>query len=174
MTPTPPCITIDTREPWPHPWAPYWPAGVPVARGTLETGDVALAGAPDGAVVERKTVSDLLACIGRERDRFDRELLRARYLGAFCIVVEGSLQDVLRQSRGIHPSAIMGTIAAWSRRGWPVVFAGNQATAAEFALRYLVQPLHEAERLLKTCAQTQPIGTSRNGALDEIATPLTA
>ena len=62
-------ITIDTREPWPHPWALYFPADVRLIRGTLETGDLALAALPDGAVIERKTVADFLAAIGRERKR---------------------------------------------------------------------------------------------------------
>ena len=163
-----PCITIDTREPWPHPWAPFWPADVTLTRACLETGDVALAGAPEGAVVERKTVPDLLACIGRDRARFDRELLRARYVGVFAVVVEGTLADVLRQARGLYPVAILGTLAAWTRRGWPVVFCGNQPTAAEFALRFVTQPLAEAERLLKANSRAQPTlnGTSRNGALE--------
>lgn len=174
MTPSP-CITIDTREPWPHPWPAFWPANVSVVRGTLETGDLVLAGATDGAVVERKTVPDLLACIGRERARFDRELLRARYCGAFCVVVEGTLADVLRQARGLYPAAILGTLAAWTRRGWAVVFCGNQPTAAEFALRFVTQPLHEAERLLKANSRVQPAldGASRNGALESLS-PLTA
>jgi ERCC4-type nuclease len=128
---------------------------VTVNRATLETGDFALAGAPDGSIIERKTVTDFLAAVGRERQRFDRELLRARYCGAFAIVVEGNLCDVLRQSRGVHPASIMGTIAAWTRRGFPVVFAGTPATSADFALRYLTQPLAEAERRLKACSQTK-------------------
>lgn len=47
-------IQIDTREPWPHPWTPFLPADVHVVRATLETGDVALAAFPEGAVIERK------------------------------------------------------------------------------------------------------------------------
>jgi ERCC4-type nuclease len=113
-----PTILCDSREPWPSPWRPFWLPDVPVLRATLETGDYALAGATDGAVIERKTVPDLLACIGRERDRFTRELLRARFCASFCIVVEGSLLDVFRQARAIHPSSIMGTLAAWTRRGF--------------------------------------------------------
>ncbi|MEK7675369.1 MAG: hypothetical protein AAB676_06000 [Verrucomicrobiota bacterium] len=63
-----PCIVIDTREPWPHPWARFW-QGVAIQQATLETGDLALAGALRGAVIERKTVSDFLAAIGQERER---------------------------------------------------------------------------------------------------------
>jgi DNA excision repair protein ERCC-4 len=141
----------DSREPWgPHPWEPYMP-GVELVRGCLPTGDFVLPGAEDGAVVERKAIPDFLACIGRERKRFDKELLRARYVASFCIVVEGGLSDVIAQARDVHPNAIVGSVAAWSRRGFPVVFAGSQRLAAEFTQRYLSQQLTEARRLLADC-----------------------
>jgi len=51
--------------------------------------------------------------------------------------------------RRIHPNAILGTLAAWSRRyRHPILFAGNDRLAAEFALRFLCQPFREAQRLL--------------------------
>ena len=34
-------ITIDSREPWPHPWESHIPPGWNFERGTLETGDIA-------------------------------------------------------------------------------------------------------------------------------------
>ena len=88
----PPVIIIDTREPSPHPWTPWWPAGTLFESGTLETGDLAVKGFEDGAVVERKTPSDFLGCVGTERDRFEKELRRARNIGHFIVIVEGSLQ----------------------------------------------------------------------------------
>ena len=38
--------------------------------------------------VERKTMDDLLACVGRERDRFKRELQRLRAYRFRLLVVE--------------------------------------------------------------------------------------
>lgn len=142
-------IIADTREPWPHPWSPFFPPEVRLVRQGLPTGDFALAGAPDGFIVERKTVSDLLGVIGTNRERFERELLRARFVAGFCVVVEGSLNAVLQSSRGIHPSAIMGSIAAWARRGFPVLFADCAKHGAELAFRFLSQPLNEARQLLR-------------------------
>ena len=78
-------------------------------------------------------MGSLLGCMGKGRDRFERELKRSRYLGRLLIVVEGTLADVLAQSRGIHPSAIIGTLAAWQRRYSPICFAGNVETAAKIA-----------------------------------------
>src|SRR5437763_9529212 len=100
-------LIVDTREGWPFVWTPFFSDKVTVERDCLETGDVAIAALPDGAVVERKTVPDLLGCIGKGRERFERELRRSRYLARLLIVVEGNLSDVLQQARGIHANAII-------------------------------------------------------------------
>jgi DNA excision repair protein ERCC-4 len=139
-------ITVDSREPWPHPWSAYFSTAVHLERGTLETGDLALAALPDGAVVERKTVSDLLGCIGRERERFERELKRGRYVGRFVVIVEGTLADVLNEARGIHGNAIVGTLAAWTRRYCPFLFAGDTENAARIAEAFLCGQARETER----------------------------
>ena len=145
-------ILIDTREPWPHPWAPYFPAEVKLERGTVPTGDVTLAAIPEGAVVERKEKFDFLAAIGRERKRFELELKRARYLGAFVIIVEATMADVLlanRQRGQLSDEAIFGTVATWTRRGAPVLFAGTVHAAADLAYRFLTGQVREIERAAK-------------------------
>lgn len=116
-------ITVDSREPEPHPWERYLPDGWRLERGTLETGDLALAALPDGAVVERKTPGDLLSCLGGERTRFERELKRGRYCGRMIVVVEGPLADVVVAGRRLHHNAIIGTFAAWTLRYCPFVLA---------------------------------------------------
>jgi ERCC4-type nuclease len=136
-------VIVDTREPWPHPWRAYLPPTVTMTRATLSTGDFTLTEHFEDVAVERKTVSDLLTCIGTDRDRFERELQRAADLAAFCVVVEGSLPDLLRQRREIHPNAIMGTLAAWTRRHCPIVFAGSPMLATMFTVRYLAGHLRD-------------------------------
>jgi ERCC4-type nuclease len=142
-------ILVDSREPWPHPWIRYWPADAIVERVTLETGDFALAGMEDGAVVERKAPGDFLACVGVERERFTRELMRSRYVGHFVVIVEASLPEVLRSARGLHPNAIIGTVSAWTRRYCPVLFAGDVGLAARLAYAWLTQPRDEARYVLR-------------------------
>src|ERR1700682_226746 len=139
-------IVRDTRElDWPdHPWLPFIPEDWRVSSATLSTGDFALEGAEDSAVVERKAVADLLACIGSGRERFERELQRGRYCGRFIVVVEGSYEDLLGAARGLHVNAIIGSLAAWQRRYCPFFFAGNVETAVAFALRFLSQPYSES------------------------------
>ena len=141
-------ILIDTREPWPHPWmkSPAW-HGVTAERATMQTGDVALEVNPS-IVVERKTAGDLLMCIGAGRERFEKELRRSRHCDSFVVVVEADLQSLLSYSGGMNPASIMGTLAAWSRRYCPIIFAGTSHLAADFALRFLTQPLAEARRIV--------------------------
>jgi DNA excision repair protein ERCC-4 len=140
-------LTIDTREPWPHPWALHFSADTLLERATLETGDIALSAIPDGAVVERKTVSDLLGCIGNGRDRFERELKRSRHCGRLLVIVEGSLPETLRARRGLTENAIIGTLAAFQRRYAPFCFAGSIEVAAKMAESFLRGQLREAGRI---------------------------
>ena len=120
--------------------------GWSLERAALETGDFCLVSHPHGVVIERKTPSDLAACIGADRERFERELRRSRYSGRFVVVIEGSLSDVAVAARGIHHNAVLGTLASWTLRYCPFVFAGSRRLAAEFAWRLLASQLPSGER----------------------------
>ncbi len=147
----------DTREmDWPdHPWLPYIPNDWHIAVATLPTGDFTLQGAEDGAVIERKAVSDLLGCMGAGRERFERELQRGRYCGRFIVIVEGNYSDLIAAARGLSINAIIGTLAAWQRRYCPFFFAGDVATAVAFALRFLSQPYNEALDVVRRVQRVQ-------------------
>ena len=139
-------LTLDTREPDPHPWHPYLPEGWTMTREAMDTGDLCVARLPDGVVVERKTASDLAGCIGASRERFERELRRGRYCGRFIVIVEADLDAVIRAAAGIHRNAVIGTLAAWSVRYCPFIFAGETATAAAVAFRALAAQVRDIER----------------------------
>ena len=63
--------------------------------------------------------------------------------------MSGSLDDLLRCRRGLAVASILGTLAAWQRRyRHTFMFCGSDALAADFCLRFLAQPVREAERLL--------------------------
>jgi len=151
-------LLFDTREPNPHPWAAHLPEGWHIEHGTLETGDIALARIPEGVVIERKTPSDLAGCIGASRERFERELRRGRYVGRFLIVVEGTLADVQRAARGIHPNSISGTLASWAVRFCPIIFAGSTAGAADFAFRALAAQVRDIQRAAQSVS-SEPSAT---------------
>lgn len=158
-------LIFDTREPDPHPWARHLPEGWRIVRGTLETGDIALARLPEGVVIERKTPSDLAGCIGASRERFERELRRGRYVGRFLIVVEGSLSDVHLVARGIHPNSVNGSLAAWAVRFCPIIFAESTAGAADFAFRALAAQVRDIQRdfqsIREESSPPEPLSTNQ-------------
>ncbi len=153
-------ILMDSRESAdPHPWAAHFSEDVRIERGTLETGDFALAALPDAAVVERKAVGDLLACLGKERARFERELQRGRYVGRLVVVCDGSMADLLCEARrrggGMSDASIIGTLAAFQRRYAPFFFAGSVRVAAEFTERLLRGQIKDAERTAKAISKAE-------------------
>ena len=81
-------ILIDTRE-----QAPFTFKGYDVApeTATLPVGDYSLPGFQDWAAVERKSLNDLIGCLmGKDRERFERELARGRHYDLFAVVVEAT------------------------------------------------------------------------------------
>ena len=64
---------VDTREQKPLCLDP-----LSTEPASLQTGDYSLAGLRDLVAVERKSLEDLVAWVGRERARFERELHRLR------------------------------------------------------------------------------------------------
>ena len=87
-------VIVDSREQAPFPFRGPRYEGVTVEVGGLTVGDYSLAGLADRVAVERKSLPDLVMCLGRERERFERELARGAALDAFCVVVEASWQDL--------------------------------------------------------------------------------
>ncbi len=149
---------MDSRESAdPHPWVAHFSEDVRIERGALDVGDFALAALPDAGVIERKSGADLLQCLGRERDRFQRELLRGRYVGRMIVVVECNLSDVLTLAHarggGMSVNSIIGTLASWQRKYCPFFFAGSPANAAHFAERFLRGQIADAERTAKAIAK---------------------
>ena len=57
---------------------------------TLTTGDYTIKGLEHVVAIERKSEGDLLACVGRERERFDREIQRLMAFPVRALVVESS------------------------------------------------------------------------------------
>jgi hypothetical protein len=81
------------------------------------------------------------------RERFERELMRSRYLGRLVVVVEGTLPDVLVARRQMSEASVIGTLAAWQRRYTGFFFAGSIKIAAEFSFRFLAGQVAEIERV---------------------------
>jgi len=147
-TASPITIVVDSREQDPLQFGP----DVMVTTGTLPAGDYSVRHLEDRAAVERKSLPDLVACIGPERERFMRELIRLRGYPCRGLVVEASLADILAHNYRSQtaPAAVLGSLAAWSTRyAIPVWFCGDHAGAAAVTLAILRNYHREVRELLE-------------------------
>ncbi len=145
-------VIIDTREQ--SPWD--FPVDVARVREGLCTGDYSIRGLEGIVRIERKSIDDLAACCGRERDRFERELLRLRAFPRRAVVVEGSEDDIRhgRYASKIEPRSVLASIAAWaSRYAVPFHLSTDAAAAAHYALDFLSAAARDAERVCRHFAE---------------------
>ena len=106
----------------------------------------------DRVAVERKSLPDLVQCLGRERDRFERELQRGAALGAFSVAVEASWADLASGNyrSQLKPHAACQSVAAFmARYRVPFIFAGSRAAAEYVTWSFLRQYLEGARRRWK-------------------------
>lgn len=135
-------IAVDSREKRPYDFLSQ--AGdITTITATLPIGDYSLQGCFHLIALERKSMADLANCLGNERERFTRELMRARSLESFCVIVEGSYTDVLNGNWGrskLNPASAIASIQAYSSRlHIPFIFTGNRANGEAFAAGFLRQ-----------------------------------
>jgi ERCC4-type nuclease len=130
-------IVCDSREQWPFRFEGY---PVEVTVGTLATADYSLVGFTDRIGIERKSMQDLIHCLGPDRERFTRELQRLRGFDAACIIVEQP-QSVLRlghfRSRMDAGAAWQSCIALSMRYRIPFWFCESRQDAERVAYDFL-------------------------------------
>lgn len=128
-------ITIirDSREQLPL----EFEEGLMVVEAGLPTGDYSVAGLEHVIAIERKSLPDLLCCIGQERERFEREVQRLLAYECRAIVVEATWSDLeagqWRSQVGVQ--AVLGSVLGWIARGVPVIMAGDRRRAAQTVAR---------------------------------------
>lgn len=146
-------IVVDSREQAPFAFAGHaCYEGTTVEAGTLATGDYSIKGLESLVAVERKSLPDLVGCLGKERERFVRELERGRGLEAFCVVCEGTWQELAQgQYRGmLRPHSACQSVAAFMARfGIPFMFAGSRAGAEYVTWSFLRQYAEGKRKQLK-------------------------
>jgi DNA excision repair protein ERCC-4 len=126
------CAIVDSREQLPLDLSP-----LKVEAGNLATGDYSVKGLEHIVAIERKSAEDMLACIGRERERFEREIQRLLAYPVRAIVVEAGWQFFeLGDWRGnVTPAAAIGSLLGWITAGVPVVMADTHERAGKFVSR---------------------------------------
>lgn len=115
-----------------------------VEIGTLQTADYSIKGLESVVAVERKSLPDLLGCVGTDRERFDREIMRLAAYPCRVLVVESDWPEIeagdWRQK--VTSSAVVGSLLGWAASGITILMAGNHERAGRYV-----------SRLLYTCAR---------------------
>lgn len=142
-------IVCDSRE-----QAPFFFDGeqfenVEVQEGGLSTGDYSLVGLESRVAVERKSLPDFIGSISSGRQRFECELVRARGLDAFMVVVEAPFSDVVAgnyRSR-MQPKAATQTIFSFMSRYRTTFHFAQSRAWAEYATYHFLR--HYARQVEK-------------------------
>jgi ERCC4-type nuclease len=127
-----PVIAVDTREQEPY---GFDPSRVTTVRRALPAGDYSLAGRESDVAVERKSLEDFVATAIQARERFARELRRLATYDFACVVVEASLDDVLRHRyrSGADPRSVFGAVLSIVLdHRVPVFFCGDRQIACRY------------------------------------------
>lgn len=124
----------DTREQKPLGLAP-----LKEEIGTLTTGDYSVRGLEHVISVERKSLDDLLGCVGNDRERFDREIQRLLAYPVRAVVIESTIAEIERGGyrSKVHPSAVIGSIMSWQARGINFLFCEDHETAGRLTAKFL-------------------------------------
>ena len=138
-------IIIDSRE-----QKPYNFRGCDTIVKGLKTGDYSAeyngVDYSDKIALERKSLADFIGSITSGRKRFEKEIMRAKELEYFAIIIEGSWEDIEKHNyrSQMPPESVIGTILGWAVKfNVPIILAGNRRRAEkivkkklEFYLRY--------------------------------------
>lgn len=127
-------FVIDSRE-----QRPFEFKGHPTLVGTCDVGDYQLYDFPNQVAVERKSLEDLVSCCGKERNRFEKQILRLLGVNERLVVVEASWEGIeLGQWRSrVNQLVVKNSILGWIAKGVPFVLAGSRVRAAEITEEFL-------------------------------------
>jgi DNA excision repair protein ERCC-4 len=130
---------IDSREQTPLDLEP-----LTTITCTLTTGDYSVRGLEHVVAIERKSLQDLVACVGVERERFDREVQRLLAYPVRILVIESSWEAIEShepinpQWRGkVSKEAVLGSLMGWEAAGLSVHMAGDHERASRHVARML-------------------------------------
>lgn len=125
---------IDTREQTPLVLSP-----LKSQSGTLVTGDYSVLGLEHEIAIERKSLPDLLGCVGRDRERFDKEVKRLLAYPVRALVVEASWYEIEQGGWRSHvtPQTVLGSLLGWIAYGVPVIMAQSPKVASTYVSRLL-------------------------------------
>ena len=136
-------IVIDTREQRPYSFK------TDTVTGTLQIGDYSINGLQDHIAIERKELNDLIGCLTKGRDRFERELFRAKALDYFALVIECSLSDLINGNyrSNMNPKSAIQSLLAFSvRYRLPIFFCEDRKYSQRITESLLCKYSKELEK----------------------------
>jgi len=140
---------VDSREQLPLDLSP-----LKSIVGSLSTGDYSVVGLESVVSIERKSLPDLLGCIGGERKRFEREVQRLLAYPTRGLVVEATWPDIERGEwrSKITPASALGSLLGWAAAGLPIIMAGDHTRAGKYVSRLLFTAARRRWRESRTFA----------------------
>lgn len=153
------CAIVDTREQLPLDLA------LPSRRASLACGDYSVEGLEHLIAVERKGPDDLVACVGRERDRFEACIKRMQAYEVRALVLEVTWADIEAGGwRGkVTPGQVKAALYSWSKHV-SIFPAGNRATASSIVSGILFSSARQRWRELQSFFDTLKIETKEERA----------
>lgn len=152
-------IIQDSREQTPLQFSPE----VQVEIGALKVGDYTLRGLEDHMAFERKSLPDLLGSLGKERERFEREMRQMRMFRWSYLVIEASLPRILAgnyERSMMHPNAVVGSIFGLTDKyGVIPVFADDHRMAGIIVERLMHLRRQDIERQWKLIQKAEKAAT---------------
>lgn len=114
---------------------------MPFVQRKLDTGDYSVVGFEKTDIcVERKSLEDLLMCVGVQRERFEREVCRILAFKAKLIIVEAMWDDIQKgdyKYSKLEPSHVIGSIIGWMELGIPFFFHSDRKVLANFVGNFM-------------------------------------
>ncbi len=139
-------IVVDTREK-----KPYRFSGA--IKKPLKVGDYSIEGYEDKVAIERKSLQDWVqCCIGKNRERLEREIERSKSLNFFAIIIESDVESIwkARLWSKIPRSAIINTAIAWQvKHDIPIIFVSRRSDGKRAVETLLKSYLKYKENLPK-------------------------
>jgi len=129
MTPT---FIVDTREQKPYSEV-FDRLGHKYNFHALPVGDYSLAGYEQVFSLERKSLGDLIDSVTRDRERFERELERAKAYKYFAVIIECSFFDIVNHNyiSQIAPNTLLSIIFHWNvKYNIPFLFVESRSGGA--------------------------------------------
>lgn len=112
----------------------------------LETGDYSLVDYEDLIMIERKSLSDLWGTLLTSRERFIKEMERAKEIPIRYLVIEGTLSDVmhgLKYSK-VGPDYILSSLMSLEvKYGIHVIYTSKRKDVAQQYVRKLLAKLFQ-------------------------------